>query len=148
MAAHATNGNGNGFAARYGAIIQTVMVVALFGAAFWTGVMGPLVEAQRAAGREISVSQVAHEGLRVRVDKLEAAIVRIDERHEAHVVPRREHDANKATLDSTINTMQARINEIRQNTTQQVTVGDELKQLRADLLQMRQMLYEKRTPPL
>lgn len=136
--------NGNGFSQRYGVIIQTVMVVALFGAAFWTGILSPLVESIRTIQRDINADHSWTQKQDVQIKHLEEAISRIDDRHDKHVVPRSEHDIKNKQSDAQMALISERLNELRRDTYRTVTVGDELKRLQGEVQDLRRALNEKR----
>ncbi len=58
----------------------------------------------------------------------------------AEIVPRRENDAVNATQDAAIKVLQDRLNELRRDTYQTVTVGDEIKRLQNDIAELRKTL--------
>lgn len=138
-----TNGNGNGFSQRYAVIIQTVMVVALFGAAVWTGVLSPMVEAQRTIQRDLNADHAWTQKQDVQIKHVEEAIIRIDERHEKHVVPRSEEEIKNKQSDAQMALISERLNELRRDTYRTVTVGDELKRLQTEVSDLRKQLQDR-----
>lgn len=138
------NGNGNGFAQRYGVIIQTVMVVALFGAAFWTGILSPLTESIRTLQRDMNADHAWTQKQDVQINKLELAVDRIDRRHETHVVPRSENDIRLGQIVNQQALLGERLNELRKATLTSVTVGDDLKRLNTEIGELRRRLEERK----
>lgn len=144
MSASVANGNGNGFAQRYGVIIQTVMVVALFGAAFWTGILSPIREDLRLLQRDMNSDHAWTQKQDVQILKLEDHVRRVDQRHESHVVPRSENDIRLGQITAQQVLLGERLNELRKQTLTTVTVGDELKRLQGEIVDMRRQLQERR----
>lgn len=138
--------NGNGFAQRYGVIIQTVMVVALFGAAFWTGILAPLTESIRTLQRDINSDHAWTQKQDVQIKHVEEAVERIDRRHEVNVVPRSENDIRLNQITAQQNLLGERLNELRKATLTSVTVGDDLKRLNSEIADLRRQLQERSTP--
>lgn len=136
--------NGNGFAQRYGVIIQTVMVVALFGAAFWTGILSPIKEDLRLLQRDMNSDHAWTQKQDVQISKLEDHIRRVDQRHESYVVPRSENDIRLSQITAQQALLSERLNELRKQTLTTVTVGDELKRLQGEIMDMRRQLQERR----
>lgn len=139
------NGNGNAFIPRYGVIISTVGVVILIIGGFWGAVIGPItVRQDKLDGKlDAHLSIREHEEFKSRLDQritqLNNDLLRLAE----VVVPRKEHEATSGTLNVTIKTMQDRINEIRRDTYQTVTVGDDLKRLQGEISELRKQLHSK-----
>jgi hypothetical protein len=125
-------------------IIQTVMVVALFGAAFWTGILNPMREDIKTIQRDINTDHAWTQKQDVQIKHLEEAIVRIDQRHEAHVVPRSENDIRLGQIVKQQELLGERLNELRSKTLTSVTVGDDLKRLNSEIADLRRQLQERR----
>lgn len=140
----ATPTNGNGFTQRYGVIIQTVMVVALFGAAIWTGVLSPMIESLRKLQVDINSDHAWTQKQDVQIKHLEEGILRIDARHESHVVPRSEMTIRLDTISNQQALLAERINDVRKSVSSQVTPGDEIKRLQAEIAELRRVIYEKK----
>lgn len=136
--------NGNGFSQRYAVIIQTITVVALFSAGAWAIAFSPMVASIGMLQSRQAENRVTIAELSTKIDFIYRDIVRIDARYIENVVPRRENDANNAIITSTIRTISDRLNEVRRDTYQSVTVGDELKRLQVDIVELRRQLAEKK----
>lgn len=139
-----TTENGNGFSQRYGVIIQTVMVVALFGAAFWTGILNPMREDIKTIQHDVSSDHAWTQKQDVQILKLEDHVKRIDQRHEFHVVPRSEADIRLGQIIKQQELLGDRLNELRKATLSSVTVGDDLKRLNAELSDLRKQLQDRK----
>lgn len=136
--------NGNGFSQRYAVIIQTITVVALFSAGAWAIAFSPMVASIGMLQSRQAENRVTIAELSTKIDFIYRDIIRIDARYIENVVPRRENDANNAVITSTIRTISDRLNEVRRDTYQSVTVGDELKRLQVDIVELRRQLAEKK----
>jgi hypothetical protein len=132
--------NGNGFSQRYSTIIQTVTVVALFIAGFWGAVIQPLTTKINE-----SISRQEHEEFKLRVDRdlirLEAERLRDKDGFRARftrdVVPRSEHETERAAMMHDISVVSDRLNELRTATTSTYTMRDEIQRLQTELTELR-----------
>lgn len=136
-------GNGNGFAQKYSVIIQTITVVAIFMAGAWTVIGSPMFENIRTIQKDLNTDHAWTQKQDVQIKHLEESILRIDDRHEKHVVPRSEHDIKNKQSDAQMALISERLNELRRDTYRTVTVGDELKRLQTEVADLRKLLSER-----
>lgn len=139
----AASSNGNGFTQRYAVIIQTVTVVALFMAGAWTVVGSPMFDTLKTVQRDMNIDHAWTQKQDVQIKHLEEAVIRIDQRYEAHVVPRSENEIRNKQLDSQLALISERLNELRRDTYRTVTVGDELKRLQTEVQDLRKALMDR-----
>lgn len=136
--------NGNGFAARYSLIIQTVLVIAAFFGAGWAGVLSPMMENIKTLQRDYNSDHAWTQKQDVQILKVEDAVRRIDDRHDRYVVPRSEHEIRNKQNSDQMALISERLNELRRDTYRTVTVGDELKRLQIELGDLRKLLNERK----
>lgn len=108
-----TETNGNGFMSRYGAIIQTVMVVGLLVGGGWAVVGGPLLESVKTLQRDMNADHAWTQKQDVQIKHLEEAVVRIDDRYDKHVVPRSENEIKSKQITDQMVLISERLNELR-----------------------------------
>lgn len=134
--------DGNGFAQRYSVIIQTITVVALGIAGFFTTVIQPIVGRQEKLETELrtSIQRSEHEEFKLRIDRDIARIDAARLRDKTDVVPRTEHDARWEATSKDIRLLSDRLNELRTSTTSTFTIRDEVQRLEADLRDIRTRL--------
>lgn len=131
---------GNGFVSRYGVILQSVTVVALFMAGAWTVVGSPMLDSLRSIQKDINADHAWTQKQDVQIKHLEESITRIDDRYEKHVVPRPEHEMRNKQSDAQMALISERLNELRRDTYRTITVGDEIKRLQTEISDLRRLL--------
>lgn len=142
MAQGTPYGNGNGFTQRYAVIIQTVTVVALFTAGAYTTMIGPMladIKAMRDTESQVRVDQARNmervDGNRRDIEKVAAIILRIESTQQS----RTSAVANVGTLDKRLDALSRRQDDIEHHiTASSPSISEELKNLRAELQELRQ----------
>lgn len=134
------------FARATSTVVPIIGVVGLFFAGMWTIAFGPMLDSIKELQRSTMTDRVWTQKQDVQIKHLEEGIVRIDARHEAHVVPRSENDIRLDRIVKQQELLGERLNELRKATMTSITVGDDLKRLNSEIADLRRQLQEKNRP--